>query len=87
MQGEASAAAELEGRPPPPDAMLQCGCNAAGSPQIRLAQAEYECAFVQACRQAGSSWRRQDLEILVQVSSCTGSRVCMRCTRLEAVYP
>jgi hypothetical protein len=86
LKGEASAAAESDGRPPPPDAVLQCGCNAAGSPQIWLAQAEYECAFVQARRQAGSSRRRQDLETLVQVSSCTGARVCMRCMRLKTVY-
>ena len=72
MQAEATLAAELDGRPPPPDALLQCGCNASGSPQIRLAQAEYECALLQGAWQAGVRRRRLDVEALVNVRHCIG---------------
>lgn len=77
MKAEATLAAELDGRPPPPDALLQCGCNAVGSPQIRLAQAEYECALLQ----AGSRRRRLDLEALVNVRDRPWSRAHMCCTK------
>ena len=82
VKAEATLAAELDGRPPPPDVMLQCGCNASGTPQIRLAQAEYECALLQAGRQAGAGRRRQDLEALVNVRDSTDSGTDICCTRL-----